>query len=124
LPALAGTTPAAYMQSIHNDVLASNAGSVFIPDASIFDENRIFSGRFSYNKGSAILHTLRFEMQDDAKFYQTLRTYLQQYKDDVATADNFKAVAEAVCGRSFSDFFDQWYYGQEIGRTSCMDRVE
>src|SRR5690606_26324149 len=112
LPGLVGTTPATYMQSIHNDVLVANNGSVYVPDIAIFDENRIFSGRFSYNKGSAILHTLRFEMQDDAKFYQTLRTYLQQYKDDVATADNFKAVAEAVCGRSFSDFFDQWYYGQ------------
>lgn len=111
LPALFTSSAAAIMQSIHNDVLASPSGSVFVPDASLFDENRIFSFRFTYNKGSAILHTLRFEMQDDAKFFQTLRTFLQQFKDSVATADDFKAVAQTVCGRSFADFFDQWYYG-------------
>jgi aminopeptidase N len=112
LPALFTTTPAAYMLGIHTDVLASLTGSVFVPDVSLFDENRIFSSRFSYNKGSAIIHTLRFEMQDDNKFFQTLKTFQQQFKDSVATADDFKAVAETVCGRSFTDFFNQWYYGQ------------
>ena len=113
LPALFPTTNlAAFMQNVHNDVLASTTGSVFVPDASLFDENRIFSSRFSYNKGSAIIHTLRFEMQDDNKFFQTLKTFQQQFKDSVATADDFRAVAEAVCGRSFADFFNQWYYGQ------------
>lgn len=112
LPALFTTAPATYMQNVHNDVLASANGSVYVPDASLFDENRIFSSRFSYNKGSAILHTLRFEMQDDNKFFQTLKTFQQQFKDSVATGDDFKTVAEAVCGRSFTDFFNQWYYGQ------------
>lgn len=112
LPALFSSTAAANMQNVHTDVLASSSGSVFVPDVSLYDENRIFSSRFSYNKGSAIIHTLRFEMQDDNKFFQTLRTFQQQFADSVATADDFKAVAEAVCGRSFTDFFNQWYYGQ------------
>ncbi|HEY6504523.1 MAG TPA: M1 family aminopeptidase [Chitinophagaceae bacterium] len=112
LPALFTTSPAMHMQNVHNDVLASLNGSVYVPDASLFDENRIFSSRFTYNKGSAIIHTLRFEMQDDNKFFQTLRTFQQQFKDSVATADDFKTVAETVCGRSFTDFFNQWYYGQ------------
>ncbi len=112
LPALFTTTPPIYMQNIHTDVLVSTTGSVFVPDASLFDENRIFSGRFTYNKGSAIIHTLRFEIQDDAKFFQTLQLFQQQFKDSVATADDFKSVAEGVCGRSFTDFFNQWYYGQ------------
>jgi aminopeptidase N len=112
LPALFTTTPSAYMQNIHNDVLLSTNGSVFVPDASLFDENRIFNLRLTYNKGSAIIHNLRFEMQDDNKFFQTLKTYQQQFKDSTATADDFKAVAETVCGRSFADFFNQWYYGE------------
>ena len=113
LPSLfPATSPATYMQNVHTDVLASTTGSVFVPDISLFDENRIFSSRFSYNKGSAIIHTLRFEMQDDNKFFQTLKTFQQQFKDSVATADDFRAVAETVCGRSFADFFNQWYYGQ------------
>lgn len=113
LPALfPGYTPAAYMNSIHNNVMSQPNGSVFVPETSVFDENRIFSSRLTYDKGSVIIHTLRFEMQDDAKFFQTLRTYLQQFKDSVATADDFRQVAESVCGRSFADFFNQWYYGE------------
>ena len=113
LPALFPTTnPASYMQSIHNNVMSQPGGSVYVPLASTFDENRIFSGRLSYNKGSAIIHNLRFEMQDDNLFFQTLKNYQQQYKGSVATADDFRAVAEATSGKSFTDFFNQWYYGE------------
>ncbi len=106
------TTPAAYMQSVHNDVLASPNGSVYVPDISIFDENRIFNSRFSYNKGSAIIHTLRFELQSDAVFFQALRNYQQQFKDSVATADDFRRVVETTSGKNLVDFFNQWYYGE------------
>lgn len=113
LPALySTTTAAAYMQNVHNSVLSSATGSVFVPNASLYDENRIFSSRLSYNKGSAIIHTLRFEMQDDTLFFNTLKNFQQQYKNDVATAEDFKSVAETTCGRSFTDFFNQWYYGE------------
>jgi len=113
LPALFPTTTApAYMQSVHNNVLSVANGSVYIPEALVFDENRIFSSRLSYNKGSAIIHNLRFEMQDDNLFFQTLKNYQTQYKNSNATADDFKQVAENTCGRSFSDFFTQWYYGE------------
>ncbi len=113
LPALFPTTnPAAYMQSVHNSVLSSPTGSVYVPDASIYDEGRIFSGRLSYNKGSAIIHTMRFEMQNDALFFQTLKNFQQQYKDSVASAQDFKAVAEATSGKNLTNFFNQWYYGQ------------
>ncbi|MEO7523480.1 MAG: M1 family aminopeptidase [Ferruginibacter sp.] len=113
LPALfPTTTPAAYMQSIHDNVMSSPTGSVYVPDASLFDENRIFSGRLSYNKGEAIIHTLRFEIQDDNLFFQTLKNYQQQFKDSVATADDFRRVAEQTSGKSFTDFFNQWYYGE------------
>ncbi len=113
LPALyTTTTAAAYMQSVHNSVMSSPTGSVFVPNASLYDENRIFSSRLSYNKGSAIIHNLRFEMQDDTLFFNTLKNFQQQYKNGVATAEDFKTVAETTCGRSFTDFFNQWYYGE------------
>ncbi len=113
LPALFTTTnPTEYMQDIHDNVLSSPTGSVYVPDASLFDEGRIFSGRLSYNKGAAIIHTLRFEMQDDNVFFQTLKNYQTQFKDSVATANDFKQVAETTSGRNFTDFFNQWYYGE------------
>ena len=113
LPALfPGNTPSTYMQNIHNSVLTSGTGSVYIPDASVYDENRIFSGRLSYNKGAAIIHNLRFEMQNDNTFFQTLKNYQQQFKDSVATGEDFKHVAEVTSGKNFTDFFNQWYYGE------------
>lgn len=113
LPALFPTTnPTAYMQNIHDNVMSQPGGSVFVPLASTFDEGRIFSGRLSYDKGSAIIHTLRFEMQDDTLFFHTLRNYQQQFKDSVATAEDLKQVAETTCSRNFDDFFNQWYYGE------------
>jgi aminopeptidase N len=113
LPALFTTTTApAYMLSVHNDVLQSSTGSVYVPEASVYDENRIFSSRFSYNKGSAIIHTLRFEMQSDTAFFNTLKTFQQQYSDSVATADDFKQVAETVSGKNLTNYFNQWYYGE------------
>ncbi len=113
LPALfAPTTPATYMLNIHNNIMLVPTGSVFVPDASLYDENRIFSGRLSYNKGSAIIHNLRFEMQDDNKFFQALQLFQQQFKDSVATADDFKNIVQTVSGKNFTDFFNQWYYGE------------
>lgn len=112
LPALFTTTDSAYMLSLHNTVLGATNGSVFVPLASTYDENRIFSTRYSYDKGAAILHTLRFEMQNDNHFFQTLKSYQLQFKDSVASATDFKNIAETTSGKNFTDFFNQWYYGE------------
>lgn len=107
-----GLTPADYMLGVHNNVMSIANGSVFVPDASLYDESRIFNLRLSYNKGSAIIHNLRFEMQNDNLFYQTLQTYQQQFKDTVATAEDFKTIAQTISGKNLTDFFNQWYYGE------------
>ena len=112
LPSLFTTTAAAYMQSIHTNVMSVANGSVYIPDASVYDENRIFSSRLSYNKGGAIIHNLRFEMGSDSAFFRCLRNFQQQYGGSTAIAEDFKAVAETACGKNLNDFFNQWYYGE------------
>ena len=113
LPALfSTTTPSAYMQGIHDNVMSSPTGSVYVPNASIFDEGRIFSGRLSYNKGSAIINNLRFEFQNDNLFFQALQNFQNEFKDSAVTTEEFRQSIEATSGRSFSDFFNQWYYGE------------
>jgi hypothetical protein len=112
LPALFTTTPAGYMSSVHNNVMSVVNGSVFVPNSSIYDENRIFSGRLSYNKGAAIIHTLRFELQNDNQFFQILQQFQNQYKNSFASATDFQNVAQAISGKNLSDFFNQWYYGE------------
>jgi hypothetical protein len=37
---------------------------------------------------------------------------VDEYTDSVATGDDFKEWLEAVSGMDFTDFFDQWYYGE------------
>jgi aminopeptidase N len=113
LPALFPTTnPVTYMQGIHTNVMSAAGGSVHVPDASLYDENRIFSSRLSYDKGAAIIHTLRFELQNDNTFFQVLQQFQQQYKDKVASAEDFKTVAETISGKNLTTFFNQWYYGE------------
>jgi len=112
LPALHTTTPAAYMTSVHNNVMSVANGSVFVPNSSLYDENRIFSSRLSYNKGAAIIHTLRFELQNDNQFFQILQQFQNQYKNSFASATDFQNVAQSISGKNLSDFFNQWYYGE------------
>ena len=86
-------------------------GSVYVPAEQADDASRIFSGNLSYSKGMALVHMIRFELQDDEVFFQTLRNFLTRYADDVATGLDFKEVLEETSGMDFTAFFDQWYFG-------------
>ncbi|MCK4749075.1 MAG: T9SS type A sorting domain-containing protein, partial [Bacteroidales bacterium] len=86
-------------------------GSVYIPAHESDDPSRIFNGNPSYNKGMALIHMIRFELQNDDIFFQTLRNFIGLYADSVATGLDFKAVLEETSGMDFTDFFDQWYFG-------------
>ncbi|MBM3432458.1 MAG: T9SS type A sorting domain-containing protein [Bacteroidetes bacterium] len=112
LPALYTTPAASYMNSLHTNIMSVANGSVFVPNSSVYDENRIFSRRLSYNKGAAIIHTLRFELQNDNQFFQILQQFQNQYQNSFASATDFQNVAQTISGKNLSDFFNQWYYGE------------
>jgi len=86
-------------------------GSVYVPEEDADNASRIFSGNLSYNKGMALLYMIRFELQNDAVFYLTLRNFIDRYANDVATGLDFKEVLEETSGMDFTDFFNQWYFG-------------
>jgi aminopeptidase N len=86
-------------------------GSVYVPEEDADNDSRIFSGNLSYNKGMALLHMIRFELDDDDLFFFTLRNFLDRYGNDVATGLDFKEVLEETSGMDFTDFFNQWYFG-------------
>lgn len=86
-------------------------GSVYIPDSLVNDVSRIFSHQLSYKKGAVLVHMLRCEINNDTLFFDLLKAFLQEYAYRVASADNFKMLAETITGRSFEMFFRQWYYG-------------
>jgi aminopeptidase N len=87
-------------------------GSVYVPEEDADNDSRIFSGNLSYSKGMALLYMIRFELQDDAVLFLTLRNFVDRYANDVATGLDFKEVLEETSGMDFTDFFNQWYFGE------------
>jgi len=101
-----------WMEAAHDRVYTEPEGCVYIPEEDATDEFRIFSYALSYKKGAALLHMIRYELNDDSIFYETLENFQEQFADSVATGDDFLMVLNETSGRSFDWFFDQWYYGQ------------
>ena len=102
----------AWMVGVHNDVMASPNGSIYIPFSDINDESRIFDYRLTYEKGAAIIHTMRHIINNDSIFFGVLKAFLQQYAYSTALGDDFKNFISNYSGIDFSTFFDEWYYGE------------
>lgn len=100
-----------WKSGLQQSVKSQPDGSVLVNDTTSRD--RIFDGRLAYNKGAYLLIMLRGIMGDEL-FFQACREYIND--PDLAfgyvrTAD-FKAHLEAVSGKDFTEFFDNWYYGE------------
>ena len=63
---------------------------------------------------------IRFELQDDEVFFDVLHTFQEQYGDSVARGVDFQEVIEDVSGQDFSDFFEQWYFGEGFPKYSIV----
>lgn len=111
-----------FMVSTQNNVMSQPGGSVYIPPSEINPSNiwRIFNGRLSYDKGASIIHVLRHEINNDSFFFAVLQAFQTQFKDNTATGDDFKMVAQQVTGMDLTQFFDQWYYGEGFPRYSII----
>jgi len=103
-----------FIKNAQASAMSQPGGTIYIPEEQIYPGNewRIFNGRLSYDKGAAILHILRHEIQDDDTFFNCLQQYQTEYGDSTATGEDFKNVVEAVTGKDWDYFFDQWYYGE------------
>ncbi len=101
-----------WMKQAHAYALRKEQGSVYVPFEEMMNEQRIFDFALSYKKGAALVHMIRYLMDDDQLFYKALRTFLDQYSHDVATGDDLLEVLNRVSQKDFSSFFEQWYYGE------------
>jgi aminopeptidase N len=99
-----------WMDYAHAYAMFNPGGSVFCTDTT--NEGRIFSTRLTYKKGGAIIHSLRFEVNNDSLFFAGLKQYQQTYADSNAIGNDMKSVFENVSGLDLTDFFDQWYFGE------------
>jgi len=101
---------AAHMQQFHDAVLnkAEKRGAVYVDDTT--NDGRIFDSRLSYAKAAAVIHTLRFVIDNDSLFFAMLRAYQQQYAFGNATTERFKNLAANFVQQNLDTFFDQWIY--------------
>jgi hypothetical protein len=104
------------LASWHNGVKTAVGGSVFHVDT--FNLYRIYDTRLTYKKGASIIHTLREIIDNDNLFFQSLRTYLNDFADSVGSASEFKASIESTTGMNLSSFFNEWYYGEGFPKYS------
>ncbi len=100
-----------WKKSTSNSATSQPGGSVFVDDTT--SVNRIFSGRLSYNKGSYLLHMLRWVIGDQA-FYGACRDYLDSPGTayDFGQTEELQAYLEQHSGKDLDGFFADWYYGQ------------
>lgn len=94
----------------HDNIKLQLGGSVWVEDS--LNVGRIFSGRLTYDKGAAIIHTLRFLVDNDSLFFEALREYQSIFADSVALGVDFIAVMEDITGMDFTAFMEEWYYGE------------
>ncbi len=98
------------MQDRHDNVMSSPGGSVWVLDS--LNEGRIFSGRLTYDKGAAIIHTFRFILDDDAAFFSALQNLQVDFADSTFIGLDVKDALEASSGLNLTDAFQEWYFGE------------
>ena len=98
------------MLDVHDNVMTQNGGSVWVLDS--LNENRIFSGRLTYDKGSAIIHTIRYMVNNDSLFFATLRDFQNTYANSTAYGIDIRNMFQSATGIDFTPFFEQWYFGE------------
>ncbi len=98
------------LNGFHDNILSEKEGSVFCSDT--LNKSRIFSRRLTYDKGAAIIHTLRYIINNDSLFFGALRDFQQKYSFRSASVQDFKKSIEQFTNTSLEAFFNEWYYGE------------
>lgn len=112
LSAISGNTAANKMNDVHNNVMSQPGGSSYFTNADTMNANVIFDSRLTYDKGSAIVHSLRYEINNDSTFFRAIRSFQNTYGGNVASVIEFRDFMQTYTGLNFVQFFNQWYYGQ------------
>lgn len=98
-----------HMAEVHHLAMTDTIGSVYVTDTT--DVSRIFSWELTYNKGSAVIHTLRY-LLGDSLFFQGLKHYLNSFAFSNARVSDFKTSMENSTNQHLDHYFNQWIYGE------------
>ena len=98
------------MADVHTNVMSQAGGSVWVLDS--LNEARIFSGRLTYDKGAAIVHSMRYIMNNDSLFFETLQNFLTSKAYSTAYGIDVRDAFTQASGIDYTPFFDEWYFGE------------
>ncbi|MGD9560961.1 MAG: M1 family metallopeptidase [Pyrinomonadaceae bacterium] len=84
-----------------NGLFNRNAGNI----NALFDRPAT-----TYNKGGAVIHTLREQIGDIA-FWRGVNLYLNRHKHGNVESSDLREAMEETSGTDLGWFFDQWVYG-------------
>ncbi len=95
------------------NVMRELDGSVYVYDTT--NEGRIFSSRFTYDKGACVIHTFRHVLDNDTYFFDILKGWQTSRADGTGTIMDFKNLAQSMVGTTVNGinldtFFNQWFY--------------
>lgn len=96
-----------YQDATHR-VLQSNGDKRPIVYRNYKDPAEQFDYR-AYPKGSWVLHMLRSQLGADL-YRACIRQYLEQHALQSVVSDDLRKTVEALSGKPFDQFFDQWVY--------------
>ncbi|MCX7953614.1 MAG: M1 family aminopeptidase [Bacteroidales bacterium] len=101
-----------WLSETFNWIMIEPGGSVYVPFDELNNVTRIFDYRLTYLKGAALVHMIRYIINNDSIFFSLLRGFLNQYAFSNASGDDFKNFLNYHTNYNFNNFFDEWYYGQ------------
>ncbi len=96
-------------QFLAEDAVSSKRHGLFNRNASNVDSLFDRAGT-TYNKGGAVIHTLREQIGDEA-FWKGVNLYLTRHRFGSVESTDLEAAMEESSGTKLDWFFDQWVYG-------------
>jgi aminopeptidase N len=72
-----------------------------------------FLGGDIYQKGAAMLHNLRCEINDDSLFFSVIKGFFNAYKFKIACTQDFINFVNTATGKDYTDFFKKFLYDTE-----------
>jgi aminopeptidase N len=100
------------LNAAHNNVMSAPGGMCFLVGHDTVDANKIFDSRLTYDKGGAIIRTLQFVINNDSLWFNGIRGFQNTFGNSTASVPDFKSYMETYTSMNFTQFFNQWYYGQ------------
>lgn len=103
----------AYLLNQKNIITSLTNGKVYVSDSDLGNISTLFSGRLTYLKGGYVLRMMKWVL-GDAVFYQMIKDYATNpnFAYQYATTEQFKNQILVSTGRNFTEFFNDWIYGE------------